>query len=197
MNTAVAGVQSTVNAINTLAAGSLDNTNSIRQTVNDNRGVILTIEAAAEAINTKVNDIQPKVSNIQFVLGTERPVDNNFGNGAHPVAFWAFNAWNNIVGARDVDLRVIRGDITNLGAQIIPDLNNIQFVLGTERPVDTRFNNGAHPVSFWAFHGWGNAVGAQNEAEEARRRADKVATIAERICDAIQSSPISGFRCST
>ena len=185
VNTTVAGVQSTANAINgkvndikgPFPAGqsySFHIHGNLENRARELQGSISSVFEQAAAANSRLaSDVQPK---LQTVLEQASAANLRLANDVQP------------------KLETVRASVIN---DLQPKVSNIQFVLGTERPVDTRFNNGAQPVSFWAFHGWGNAVNASTEARNAHNRADRAASIAERICSAIQSSPIKRFRCST
>lgn len=89
--------------------------------------------------------IRGVVNNVQYLLGDTRPVDSNYGNGAKPIAFWAFNGWNNIVGARVSDLSNLASSISGVRSAV----NNIEFVVGDQRV-------GRESIAYKAHHAWGN-----------------------------------------
>ncbi len=160
------------------ADAARDHGASIRQTVNDNRGEILTAKS--------------QLDNVQHVLGTERPIDGTGNlNGAQPISYWAYNSWARHVGPLANELNSIKSGVdainTSALSSLKPQLDNIQNVLGTERPIDNKYGNSAQPVAFWAFHGWNNVVEARQGELEAIRKSvlndlqPKVGTIMGRV----------------
>jgi hypothetical protein len=126
--------------------------------------------------STALNSLDGKVSNLQHVVGTERPVDGTGNNnGAQPLSYWSYSSWARDVlnsgalsglddrvtglfgslGGLDDKINGVSGSLSTLDEKA----SNIQHVLGTERAVDgTGNNNGAQPITYWAYNGWARGV---------------------------------------
>ena len=121
----------------------------------------------------KVKEVHDIVNSISSVVGTELPVDNVHGNGAQPLTYWALAAWNNIVDARENELKGIQGTVSS-----------ISTVVGTEMPVDDNYGNGAQPLTYWALAAWNHIVDAREN--ELKTISEQASAANKRLASDIQ-----------